>query len=95
MDKVTTIAVDIGKRALSASWVDPQTGEIGPTPMTRVKFEEFTRAREPSRVMPQAGGGGGIYQQDGAFRLGARDARTGVPARPRRASSVADQHSRH
>ena len=56
MDKVTTIAVDIAKRVFSAYWVDLQTGEIGTRTMTRAKFEEFMRTREPSRVVLEAGG---------------------------------------
>ncbi len=56
MDKVTTIAVDIAKRVFSLYWVDAQTGEIGARTMTRVKFEEFMRTREPSRVVLEAGG---------------------------------------
>jgi transposase len=56
MDKVTTIAVDIAKRTFSAYWVDVQTGEIGAKTMTRAKFEEFMRTREPSRVVLEAGG---------------------------------------
>ncbi len=56
MDKVTTIAVDIAKRLFSLYWVDAQSGEIGAKTMTRVKFEEFMRTREPSRVVLEAGG---------------------------------------
>lgn len=56
MDKVTTIAVDIAKRVFSAYWVDLQTGEIGTRTMTRAKYEEFMRTREPSRVVLEAGG---------------------------------------
>lgn len=56
MGKVTTIAVDLGKRAFSVYWVDAQTGEIGAKAMTRAKFEEFMRTREPSRVVLEAGG---------------------------------------
>ena len=56
MDKVTTIAVDIAKRVFSAYWVDAETGEIGARTMTRAKWEEFMRAREPSRVVLEAGG---------------------------------------
>src|SRR3989442_7050268 len=56
MDKVTTIAVDLGKRAFSAYWVQAETGEIGSRKMTRSKFEEFMRTREPSRVVLEAGG---------------------------------------
>ncbi len=56
MDKVTTIAVDIAKRVFSAYWVDLQTGEIGARTMTRAKYEEFMRTREPSRVVLEAGG---------------------------------------
>jgi transposase len=56
MDKVTTIAVDIAKRVFAAYWVDRQTGEIGDKTMTRAKFEEFMRRREPSRVVVEAGG---------------------------------------
>lgn len=56
MDKVTTIAVDLAKRVFSAYWVDVQSGEIGSKTMTRVKFEEFMRTREPSRVVLEAGG---------------------------------------
>lgn len=56
MGKVTTNAVDIAKRVFSAYWVDAQTGEIGAKTMTRAKFEEFMRTREPSRVVLEAGG---------------------------------------
>jgi transposase len=56
MDKVTTIAVDIAKRTFSLYWVSVETGEIGAKAMTRVKFEEFMRTREPSRVVLEAGG---------------------------------------
>jgi len=56
MDKGTTIAVDLGKRAFSVYWVDAQTGEIGAKAMTRAKLEEFMRTREPSRVVLEAGG---------------------------------------
>jgi len=56
MDKVTTIAVDIAKRSFSMFWVDTETGEIGAKAMTRAKFEEFMRTREPSRVVLEAGG---------------------------------------
>jgi transposase len=56
MDDVTTIAVDLGKRVLSAYWVDAKTGEIGAKTMSRAKFEEFMRTREPSRVVLEAGG---------------------------------------
>lgn len=56
MDKVTTIAVDTAKRIFSAYWVDAETGEIGAKTMTRAKFEEFMRTREPSRVVLEAGG---------------------------------------
>jgi len=56
MDKVTTIAVDLGKRAFSAYWVQAETGEIGSRKMTRSKFEEWMRTREPSRVVLEAGG---------------------------------------
>ena len=56
MDKVTTIAVDSAKRVFSAYWLELQTGEIGAKTMTRVKFEEFMRTREPSRVVLEAGG---------------------------------------
>lgn len=56
MDKVTTIAVDIAKRVFSAYWVDTASGEIGARTMTRAKFEEFMRTREPSRVVLEAGG---------------------------------------
>ncbi len=55
MDKVTTIAVDIAKRSFSMFWVDTE-GEIGAKAMTRAKFEEFMRTREPSRVVLEAGG---------------------------------------
>jgi transposase len=56
MDKVTTIAVDIAKRVFSVYWVDVDTGEIGAKTMTRAKFEEFMRTREPSCVVLEAGG---------------------------------------
>lgn len=56
MDKVTTIAVDIAKRVFSVYWVEVDTGEIGARTMTRAKFEEFMRRREPSRVVLEAGG---------------------------------------
>ena len=56
MDKVTTIAVDSAKRVFSVYGVDAQTGEIGAKTMTRAKFEEFMRTREPSRVVLEAGG---------------------------------------
>jgi transposase len=56
VDKLTTIAVDIAKRVFSVYWVDAQTGEIGARTMSRVKFEEFMRTREPSRVVLEAGG---------------------------------------
>jgi len=56
MDKVTTIAVDIAKRIFSVYWVNAETGEIGAKTMTRVKFEEFMRTREPGRVVLEAGG---------------------------------------
>ena len=56
MDKVTTIAVDSAKRVFSAYWVDDETGEIGARTMTRAKFEELMRKREPSRVVLETGG---------------------------------------
>src|SRR3990167_5860262 len=56
MDNVTTIAVDIAKRIFSVYWVDTETGEIGARTMTRAKYEEFMRTREPSRVVLEAGG---------------------------------------
>ena len=56
MDKVTTFAVDIAKRVFAVYWVDRQTGEIGEKTMSRAKFEEFMRSREPSRVVLEAGG---------------------------------------
>lgn len=56
MNKVTTIAVDIAKRTFSLYWVSVETGEIGAKTMTRVKFEELMRTREPSRVVLEAGG---------------------------------------
>lgn len=56
MDKLTTIAVDIAKRVFSLYWVDAETGEIGARTMSRAKFEEFMRTREPSRVVLEAGG---------------------------------------
>jgi transposase len=56
VDKLTTIAVDIAKRVFSVYWVDAQTGEVGAKTMTRAKFEEFMRTREPSRVVLEAGG---------------------------------------
>ena len=56
MVKLTTIAVDIAKRVFSVYWVDAQTGEIGARTMSRTKFEEFMRTREPSRVVLEAGG---------------------------------------
>jgi transposase len=54
--KLTTIAVDIAKRVFSVYWVDAQTGEIGAKTMSRGKFEEFMRTREPSRVVLETGG---------------------------------------
>src|SRR5436853_6298452 len=56
MSKVTTIAVDIAKWVFSVYWVDAETGEIGARMLTRAKFEEFMRTREPSRVVLEAGG---------------------------------------
>lgn len=56
MEKVTTIAVDIAKRTFDLYWVDMQTGEIGAKSLTRAKFEQFMRMREPSRVVLEAGG---------------------------------------
>jgi transposase len=56
MGKVTTIAVDIAKRIFSLYWVNLETGEIGARTLTRAKFEEFMRTREPSRVVLEAGG---------------------------------------
>jgi transposase len=56
MNKVTTIAVDIAKRVFSVYWVNAQTGEIGTKMLTRTKFEEFMRTREPSRIVLEAGG---------------------------------------
>ncbi|MGH8702214.1 MAG: IS110 family transposase [Burkholderiales bacterium] len=56
MDKLTTVAVDIAKRVFSLYWVDERSGEIGARTMTRAKFEEFMRTREPSRVVLEAGG---------------------------------------
>ena len=56
MDKLTTIAVDIAKRVFSVYWVDAETGEIGARTMSRAKFEELLRTREPSRVVLEAGG---------------------------------------
>lgn len=56
MDKVTTIAADIAKRAFSVYWVNTETGEIGAKALTRTKFEEFMRTRAPSRVVLEAGG---------------------------------------
>ena len=56
MDKVTTFATDIAKRVFSVYWVDAETGEIGAKTMTRAKFEEFMRTREPNRVVLEAGG---------------------------------------
>ena len=56
MGKVTTVAVDLGKRAFSAYWMESETGEIGSKTMTRSKLEEFMRTREPSRVVLEAGG---------------------------------------
>jgi len=56
MDKITTFAVDLAKRVFSVYWVDIETGEIGAKTMTRTKFEEFMRTREPSRVVLEAGG---------------------------------------
>ncbi len=74
MDKVTTIAVDIAKRIFSMFWVDAQTGEIGAKTMTREKFEEFMRRREPSRLVLEAGGsahywGRWLQQQGHEVRL--------------------------
>lgn len=56
MEKVTTIAVDIAKRVFDLYWVDVNTGEICAKTMTRAKFEEFMRRREPNRVVLEAGG---------------------------------------
>lgn len=56
MEKVTTIAVDIAKRTFDLYWVDAQTGEVVSKSMTRAKFEQFMRMREPSRVVLEAGG---------------------------------------
>jgi transposase len=56
MDKVTTIAVDSAKRTFSLYWVNLETGEIGAKAMTRAKFEELMRTREPSLVVLEAGG---------------------------------------
>lgn len=56
MDKVTTIAVDLGKRSFSAYWVEVDTGEIGVSKMTRAKLEQWMRNREPSRVVLEVGG---------------------------------------
>jgi transposase len=56
VDKLTTVAVDIAKRVFSLYWVDAETGEIGARTMSRGKFEEFMRTREPSRVVLEAGG---------------------------------------
>ena len=56
MDKLTTIGVDIAKRVFSLYWVDAESGEIGAKTMSRGKFEEFMRTREPSRVVVEAGG---------------------------------------
>lgn len=56
MDKLTTIGVDIAKRVFSVYWVDAESGEIGARTMSRGKFEEFMRTREPSRVVLEAGG---------------------------------------
>jgi transposase len=79
MAKVTTIAVDLGKRVFSLYWVDKQTGEIGARTMTRAKFEEFMRMREPSRVVLEAGGS--------AHYWGRRLARLRKPSRPQDNSS--------
>ncbi len=56
MQKVTTIAVDIAKRVFQLYWVDTQTGEISAKTLNRTKFEAFMRAREPSRIVLEAGG---------------------------------------
>lgn len=56
MSKVTTIAVDIAKRSFDVYSVDSETGEICSRTMTRSKFEQFMRMREPSRVVLEAGG---------------------------------------
>ena len=56
MEKVTTIAVDIGKRMFSVYWLDAETGEIGAKKLSRAKFEELMRTRESSRVVLEAGG---------------------------------------
>lgn len=56
MHKVTTIAVDIAKRTFSLYWVNLETGEIGAKAVTRAKFEEFMRTREPGRVVLETGG---------------------------------------
>jgi transposase len=56
MTKVTTIAVDIAKRIFSLYWVEVETGEIGAKTMSRAKFEDFMRRREPSRVVLETGG---------------------------------------
>jgi transposase len=74
MDKITTIGVDIAKRIFSVYWVDTRTGEIGAKTMTRAKFEEFMRTREPSGVVLEAGGsahhwGRWLARQGHAVRL--------------------------
>lgn len=56
MDKVTTIGVDIAKRVFDLYWIDGQSGEICAKAMTRAKFEQFMRTREPSRVVLEVGG---------------------------------------
>jgi transposase len=56
MGEVTTIAVDIAKRAFDLYWVDVRTGEICSKSMTRAKFEQFMCKHQPSVVVLEAGG---------------------------------------
>ncbi len=56
MNEITTLAVDVAKRIFNVYWVDRRSGEIGAKTLTRSKFEEFMRAREPSVVVLEAGG---------------------------------------
>ena len=46
MDKITTIAVDLGKRAFSAYWVEAETGEIDEA-SPRLSFELAAQVELP------------------------------------------------
>jgi transposase len=48
--------VDIAKRVFSVYWVDVGSGEISAKMLSRSKFEELMRGREPSCVVLEAGG---------------------------------------